>query len=169
MDMSVVIYGLGRPMDMGAHGPGCPMAWELYGVSTHWHGHGCLAPSLQEHFNYYSLDPALGHLVFSLKYDEQEHLHLLLRTRARTLHDVVPISCLAEFPNVVQMAKLVCEDVNVDRFYPVLYPKASRLILAFDEHVLSNHFKFGVIYQKLGQVLSCKRVAVPAVVTCVGG
>nr|XP_054503986.1 rap1 GTPase-activating protein 1 isoform X2 [Agelaius phoeniceus] len=72
-------------------------------------------------------------------------------TRARTLHDVVPISCLAEFPNVVQMAKLVCEDVNVDRFYPVLYPKASRLILAFDEHVLSNHFKFGVIYQKLGQ------------------
>lgn len=33
----------------------------------------------QEHFNYYSLDPALGHLVFSLKYDEQEHLHLLLR------------------------------------------------------------------------------------------
>uniref|UniRef100_A0A8C8E9P5 RAP1 GTPase activating protein n=1 Tax=Otus sunia TaxID=257818 RepID=A0A8C8E9P5_9STRI len=97
----------------------------------------------KEHFNYYSLDPALGHLVFSLKYDEQEHLHLLLRTRTRTLHDVVPISCLAEFPNVVQMAKLVCEDVNVDRFYPVLYPKASRLILAFDEHVLSNHFKFG--------------------------
>lgn len=72
-------------------------------------------------------------------------------TRARTLHDVVPISCLAEFPNVVQMAKvgatppgsthgcppntpshpshhpsfpqLVCEDINVDRFYPVLYPK----------------------------------------------
>ncbi|XP_046787481.1 rap1 GTPase-activating protein 1 isoform X10 [Gallus gallus] len=105
----------------------------------------------KEHFNYYSLDPALGHLVFSLKYDEQEHLHLLLRTRTRTLHDVVPISCLAEFPNVVQMAKLVCEDINVDRFYPVLYPKASRLILAFDEHVLSNHFKFGVIYQKLGQ------------------
>ncbi|KAJ7426495.1 Ubiquitin carboxyl-terminal hydrolase 48 [Willisornis vidua] len=105
----------------------------------------------KEHFNYYSLDPVLGHLVFSLKYDEQEQLHLLLRTRTRTLHDVVPISCLAEFPNVVQMAKLVCEDVNVDRFYPVLYPKASRLILAFDEHVLSNHFKFGVIYQKLGQ------------------
>ncbi|XP_065431431.1 rap1 GTPase-activating protein 1 isoform X18 [Chrysemys picta bellii] len=47
--------------------------------------------------------------------------------------------------------QLACEDVNVDRFYPVLYPKASRLIVTFDEHVLSNHFKFGVIYQKLGQ------------------
>lgn len=33
--------------------------------------------------------------------------------------------------------------------------QASRLILAFDEHVLSNHFKFGVIYQKLGQVPGC--------------
>ncbi|GAB1289117.1 Rap1 GTPase-activating protein 1 [Apodemus speciosus] len=107
-----------------------------------------------EHFNYYSLDTALGHLVFSLKYDvigDQEHLRLLLRTKCRTYHDVIPISCLTEFPNVVQMAKLVCEDVNVDRFYPVLYPKASRLIVTFDEHVISNNFKFGVIYQKLGQ------------------
>lgn len=56
-----------------------PHAWAPASVSTHWRGHGCSAPSLQEHFNYYSLDPALGHLVFSLKYDEQEHLHLLLR------------------------------------------------------------------------------------------
>jgi RAP1 GTPase activating protein 1 len=41
-----------------------------------------LAPLPQEHFNYYSLDTALGHLVFSLKYDvigDQEHLRLLLR------------------------------------------------------------------------------------------
>uniref|UniRef100_F6PRL1 RAP1 GTPase activating protein n=1 Tax=Ornithorhynchus anatinus TaxID=9258 RepID=F6PRL1_ORNAN len=108
----------------------------------------------KEHFNYYSVDAALGHLVFSLKYEvigDQEHLRLLLRTKCRSHHDVIPISCLTEFPNVVQMAKLVCEDVNVDRFYPVLYPKASRLIVTFDEHVISNNFKFGVIYQKLGQ------------------
>lgn len=40
----------------------------------------CMCP--QEHFNYYSVDSALGHLVFSLKYDvigEQEHLRLMLR------------------------------------------------------------------------------------------
>ncbi|XP_078094583.1 rap1 GTPase-activating protein 1-like isoform X4 [Mustelus asterias] len=108
----------------------------------------------KEHFNYYCIDSALGHLVFSLKYDvigDQEHLRLLLRTKYKTYQDVIPISCLTEFPNVVQMAKLVCEEVNVDRFYPVLYPKASRLIVTFDEHVISNHFKFGVIYQKFGQ------------------
>lgn len=44
----------------------------------------CPPPLLppQEHFNYYSLDTALGHLVFSLKYEvigDQEHLRLLLR------------------------------------------------------------------------------------------
>ncbi|XP_021465346.1 rap1 GTPase-activating protein 1 isoform X4 [Oncorhynchus mykiss] len=108
----------------------------------------------KEHFNYYSMDTALGHLVFSMKYDvigDQEHLRLLLRTKLKTHHDVIPISCLTEFPNVVQMAKLVFEEVNVDRFYPVLYPKASRLIVTFDEHVISNNFKFGVIYQKFGQ------------------
>ncbi|CAI5648210.1 rap1 GTPase-activating protein 1 isoform X12 [Oreochromis niloticus] len=108
----------------------------------------------KEHFNYYSVDSALGHLVFSLKYEvigDQEHLRLMLRTKLKTYHDVIPISCLTEFPNVVQMAKLVCEEVNVDRFYPVLYPKASRLIVTFDEHVISNNFKFGVIYQKFGQ------------------
>ncbi|XP_067316401.1 rap1 GTPase-activating protein 1 isoform X6 [Pseudorasbora parva] len=108
----------------------------------------------KEHFNYYSVDSALGHLVFSVKYDvigDQEHLRLLFRSRFKTHHDVIPISCLTEFPNVVQMAKLVCEEVNVDRFYPVLYPKASRLIVTFDEHVISNNFKFGVIYQKFAQ------------------
>ncbi|XP_019128218.2 rap1 GTPase-activating protein 1 isoform X4 [Larimichthys crocea] len=108
----------------------------------------------KEHFNYYTMDAALGHLVFSMKYDvigDQEHLRLMLRTKIKTYHDVIPISCLTEFPNVVQMAKLVCEEVNVDRFYPVLYPKASRLIVTFDEHVISNNFKFGVIYQKFGQ------------------
>ncbi|XP_037628057.1 rap1 GTPase-activating protein 1-like isoform X8 [Sebastes umbrosus] len=108
----------------------------------------------KEHFNYYSVDSALGHLVFSLKYDvigDQEHLRLMLRTKLKTHHDVIPISCLTEFPNVVQMAKLVCEEVNVDRFFPVLYPKASRLIVTFDEHVISNNFKFGVVYQKFGQ------------------
>uniref|UniRef100_A0A8C7E4V9 Rap-GAP domain-containing protein n=1 Tax=Naja naja TaxID=35670 RepID=A0A8C7E4V9_NAJNA len=108
----------------------------------------------KEHQNFYANDSALGYLVLSVKYEQvegQDNLHLLLRDRASTKHDLIPISCLTEFPNAVQMAKLLCEDVNVDRFFPVLYPKASQLIVAFDEHVISNNFKFGVIYQKFGQ------------------
>ncbi|CAL8367311.1 unnamed protein product, partial [Lota lota] len=108
----------------------------------------------KEHFNYYSVDNALGQLVFSLKYDiigDQEYLRLMLRTKLKTYCDVLPTSRLTETPNVVQMAKLACEEVNVDRFLPVLYPKASRLIVTFDEHVINNNFKFGVIYQKYGQ------------------
>lgn len=33
-----------------------------------------------------------------------------------------------------------------------IFLQASRLIVTFDEHVISNNFKFGVIYQKYGQV-----------------
>ncbi|KAM6096214.1 rap1 GTPase-activating protein 1-like isoform 5-T6 [Chlamydotis macqueenii] len=108
----------------------------------------------KEHQNFYSSDVSLGYLVLSVKYEQiekQDNLRLLLRTRTGTKHDLIPISCLNEFPNAVQMAKLLCEDVNVERFFPVLYPKASQLIVAFDEHVISNNFKFGVIYQKPGQ------------------
>ncbi|XP_064319891.1 rap1 GTPase-activating protein 1 isoform X4 [Phalacrocorax carbo] len=108
----------------------------------------------KEHQNFYSTDMSLGYLVLSVKYEQiekQENLRLLLRTRTGTRHDLIPISCLNEFPSAVQMAKLLCEDVNVERFFPVLYPKASQLIVAFDEHVISNNFKFGVIYQKPGQ------------------
>ncbi|XP_064414376.1 rap1 GTPase-activating protein 1 [Latimeria chalumnae] len=108
----------------------------------------------KEHQNFYANDSNLGVLVLSVKYEHienQEHLRLILRTKTATFHDVIPISCLIEFPNAVQMAKLVCEDVMVDRFYPVLYPKASQLIVTFDEHVISNNFKFGIIYQKKGQ------------------
>ena len=39
-----------------------------------------------------------------------------------------------------------------DRFHPVLCTKGSDMIVCYDEHVLSNTFKFGVIYQKFGQM-----------------
>ncbi|XP_029437233.1 rap1 GTPase-activating protein 1-like [Rhinatrema bivittatum] len=108
----------------------------------------------KEHQNFYANDPSLGSLVLSVRYEQvekQEHLRLLLRSRTMTKHDLIPVSCLTELPNAVQMAKLLCEEVNVDRCFPVLYPKASQLIVTFDEHVISNNFKFGVIYQMSGQ------------------
>lgn len=44
---------------------------------------------------------------------------------------------------------------------PLVPLQASRLIVTFDEHVISNNFKFGVIYQKLGQVCA-SRLSPPA-------
>jgi len=41
--------------------------------------------------------------------------------------------------------------VTTDKFTPVLCPKASDLIVAYDEHVLVNTYKFGVVLQKQGQ------------------
>ena len=36
----------------------------------------------------------------------------------------------------------------------MLCPKASELLVSYDEHVLVNNFKFGVIYQRVGGVLA---------------
>uniref|UniRef100_A0A8C8RX86 Rap-GAP domain-containing protein n=1 Tax=Pelusios castaneus TaxID=367368 RepID=A0A8C8RX86_9SAUR len=63
----------------------------------------------KEHQNFYSNDTALGYLILSVKYEQierQDNLRLLLRTRTGTKHDLIPISCLNEFPNAVQMAKV---------------------------------------------------------------
>ncbi|XP_067882629.1 rap1 GTPase-activating protein 1-like [Heterodontus francisci] len=109
----------------------------------------------KEHYNFYAVDVSLGNVLLSIKYEmmgAMETGRLLLRTKLRTYSETIPISSLTEFPNVIQMVKLVDEDITVDRFFPVLYPKASELIVTFDEHVITNKFKFGIIYQKHGQV-----------------
>lgn len=49
------------------------------------------------------------------------------------------------------MAKMLNEQINVDNFIPVMCLHASSLIATYDEHVLVNNFKFGVLYQKYGQ------------------
>ncbi|XP_068208999.1 rap1 GTPase-activating protein 1 [Palaemon carinicauda] len=43
------------------------------------------------------------------------------------------------------------EELVIERFHPVVTPKGPELIVAYDEHVLVNHFKFGLVYQRVGQ------------------
>lgn len=53
------------------------------------------------------------------------------------------------------VVRAINDDLKKPSVSPVVpSPQASRLIVTFDEHVISNNFKFGVIYQKLGQVCS---------------
>lgn len=41
------------------------------------------------------------------------------RNKLKTYHDVIPISCLTEFPNVVQMAKVRRDQLNLQPIYHI--------------------------------------------------
>ena len=49
------------------------------------------------------------------------------------------------------LIKRLCPQLSLASLQPVLCPRASELLVNYDEHVLVNNFKFGVIYQRLGQ------------------
>ncbi|XP_063818751.1 rap1 GTPase-activating protein 1-like isoform X2 [Pseudophryne corroboree] len=107
----------------------------------------------KEHSNFSAQDPRLGAVILSAKLEQKaERLRLILRTKSGTKHQMVDTSSFSNFPSAVQMAQMLCEELSMERFFPVLYMKASQLLVTFDEHVLTNNFKFGVIYQKPGQV-----------------
>ena len=48
--------------------------------------------------------------------------------------------------------RFLCPDLTLDKFEPILSPRASELIVSYDEHVVVNNYKFGLIYQRYGQV-----------------
>ena len=49
------------------------------------------------------------------------------------------------------LIKRLCPQLSLASLQPVLCPRASELLVNYDEHVLVNNFKFGVIYQQAGQ------------------
>nr|XP_057935177.1 rap1 GTPase-activating protein 2-like isoform X3 [Doryrhamphus excisus] len=108
----------------------------------------------KEHMNYYCTGSSIGNLIMSLKHEEvdgQEFLRIMLRSRTKTIHDRISLAGINQLPSVHQIAKLLCDDATGLKFSPVLYPRGSHLIVAYDEHEVNNTFKFGVIYQKFGQ------------------
>ncbi|XP_045774473.1 rap1 GTPase-activating protein 1 isoform X4 [Maniola jurtina] len=108
----------------------------------------------KEHINLVGFDANLGPVVMSLKNDHmagQDHTRILLRLRTTTMHGLIPTPNSGVMPSPLRMAKMVNDQVNVDNFMAVMCLNASSLIATFDEHVLVNTFKFGVLYQKYGQ------------------
>ncbi|XP_026321677.1 rap1 GTPase-activating protein 1 isoform X2 [Hyposmocoma kahamanoa] len=106
-----------------------------------------------EHINLVGFDENLGPVVMSLKNEHvagQDHTRILLRLRTNTMHGLIPTTRSSIMPSPLKMARMLNEQVNVD-FMAVMCLNASSLIAAFDEHVLVNTFKFGVLYQKYGQ------------------
>lgn len=107
----------------------------------------------REHHNFFAKDSALGPLILSVKNEtisSLDHFRIILRTRQGTLHEVVPATAL-DPPTASRMAKLLCDEITTDKFSPIAFPGGSDLILQYDEHILTDTYKFGVVYQKFAQ------------------
>ncbi|XP_013140912.1 PREDICTED: rap1 GTPase-activating protein 1 isoform X2 [Papilio polytes] len=109
----------------------------------------------KEHINLVGFDENQSPVVMSLKNEHmagQDHTRILLRLRTETMHGLIPVTTRSGIiPSPARMAKMLNEQVNVDNFMAVTCLSASPLIATYDEHVLVNDFKFGVLYQKYGQ------------------
>ncbi|XP_041981956.1 rap1 GTPase-activating protein 1 isoform X3 [Aricia agestis] len=108
----------------------------------------------KEHINLVGFDPNLGPVVMSLKTENmagQDHTIILLRLKTNTMHGIIPTPSSGATLSPLKMAKMLNVEVNVDNFTAVMCLNASSLIAAYDEHVLVNTFKFGVLYQRYGQ------------------
>ncbi|CAL4093476.1 unnamed protein product, partial [Meganyctiphanes norvegica] len=104
-----------------------------------------------EHWSFFGDDESLGPLVLSYKTEvigSQENTRVLLRLSSGTHHAIITPG---DNPTPAKMAKRLKEDLTVQRLQPVLTPKAADLLVGYDEHVLVNNFKFGLIYQRIGQ------------------
>ncbi|KAM6968300.1 rap1 GTPase-activating protein 2 [Aplochiton taeniatus] len=105
------------------------------------------------HHSFTAVDSSLGPLILSVCLeDEEKRLRVILRMKECSLHGVFSVSLFPNIPSAVELAKMLCESVSVPRFDVVSYLKAPELITAFDEHRVSQSFKFGVLYQKEGQL-----------------
>ncbi|KAM4580666.1 rap1 GTPase-activating protein 2 isoform 1-T1 [Odontesthes bonariensis] len=105
------------------------------------------------HHSFTAVDPSLGPLVLSVCLEEEENkLRVILRMKECSLHGVFSVSLFPNIPSAVELAKMLCDKVTISRFDVVSYLKAPELITAFDEHRVSPNFKFGVLYQKAGQL-----------------
>jgi len=108
-----------------------------------------------EHFNFIGQDEQTGPVALSVKYygdaENDNHIRLILRLNSGTQHKLVPANQGPDPPNPVALARLACPELTLSALQPVLCPRASELMVNYDEHVLVNTFKFGVIYQQFGQ------------------
>ena len=129
-----------------------------------------------EHFNFCASDENGQPLVLTIKleaidglgndennnleddpeYSDKMNVRLILRSIDKTLHQVMRLSDLMPNQASSRPASSVIEAVmlhlSMPPAMPVMFPGISEAMVNFDEHGLSNTYKFGIIYQKFGQV-----------------
>ncbi|XP_076805628.1 uncharacterized protein LOC143449350 isoform X5 [Clavelina lepadiformis] len=111
----------------------------------------------QEHINLYAYDETsdnIGSIVMSVKLESGDEKgnpgqhRVLLRCRHKSFTGCFPVT---PDSGPLQWVKLLCDDIQVDRFYPILSPTVWQSLSQYDEHTVSSSYKFGVVYQKQGQ------------------
>ncbi|XP_052832901.1 uncharacterized protein LOC106883520 [Octopus bimaculoides] len=108
----------------------------------------------KEHINYIMYDETIGPIVMSIKLENMsssEQIYIILRTRQFTKRKLVQFN-KNDNPTPQSLARALLDEINVERVSPSLSLKASDLIMDYDEHVLCTTYKFGIIYQRFGQV-----------------
>ena len=112
-----------------------------------------------DHQNFTAVDEEFGPVVLSVKhYNDKEgemkgnHVRVILRTTSGTTHRLLPYSDVKDTPSPVQLARFLWPQLTVEKFEPIMSPRASELIVNYDEHVVVNNYKFGLIYQRFRQV-----------------
>lgn len=93
----------------------------------------------------------------SLKYykeedDNEKCARVIVRLTSGTLHQLVYESQVGDVFTPLKVAKFLVPDLNISQLYPVVCPQTSDLVAEYDEHSLVTTFKFGLIYQKFGQI-----------------
>ncbi|PIC49641.1 hypothetical protein B9Z55_008182 [Caenorhabditis nigoni] len=107
-----------------------------------------------EHHDFFAHDPLVGPLILSVqaqKISSADAFNIILRTRKGTTNKIISAAALADRPSAARMAKVLCEEITTEQFSPIAFPGGQELVMNYDEHILTNTYKFGVVYQKGGQ------------------
>jgi RAP1 GTPase activating protein 1 len=108
-----------------------------------------------EHSNLIAYDEAKNPVLISMKPESianKEYTRVLLRQTSGTMHEILPRFSTETNATPKQISALLSDRLKVQKFEAVVYPMASNLITEYDEYHLIMNFKFGVLYQKFGQV-----------------
>jgi hypothetical protein len=105
---------------------------------------------IKYHSNLYAIDNELNPIVMSIK-SHDNSLHVIVRTKNGSKSMQIMDNDSPSTDNVA-LARQVYPNLQLEQFENCTSHKAQQHVRAFDEKLEIDKFKFGVIYQRRGQV-----------------
>lgn len=109
-----------------------------------------------EHLNIVAFDAANSPALISIKTGTlaaENDTNIIIRQKSGTTHKTLPASCIEAYSNLDQITRSLSNSIKIQHYEAIMHPTTSALIAEYDEKQLISHFKFGVLYQKFGQIL----------------